>query len=225
MKSHILLALSLMVAHATVSANGTLDPPPQTTTNTSSQAQGVGIGVGVGIGAAEAVSGSTSDSAASATQTQAQDQSQTQNASAEANNSGLSQAVALNYKGVRNAPSVALGAGFPTAGCQGVAGIGGSGVNGSGLFNFSFTKKECETVVLAQNFAALDMPDVSCEILKTTKAWQRAVEKNPALEANCAPLTKEETALPISITPIHPDMSIYATKEDLDRAFKRSLSK
>lgn len=163
-------------------------------------------------------------------QAQGQEQSQTassdQEQSQSANNEGNSQQthITSNYKGVRNAPSVALGSVYPTAGCQGGFGIGGSGVNGSGLLNFSFTKKECETVVLAQNFAALGMPETSCDILKTTKAWKRAVKANPEIAAVCDP---QPEATSDAAPPQSPeiDMSNYVKREELEERDRRMIQK
>lgn len=137
-----------------------------------------------------------------------------------ANNNGNAQTTNINqsYEAVRNAPSVALGGVYPTAGCQAGFGIGGSGVNGSGLINFSFTKKECETVVLAQNFAAIGMPDVSCKVLMTTKAWKRAAAKDDTLTALCAP--KPAPAAPVAAAPapvqiVPVDTSQFVKREEL----------
>lgn len=132
------------------------------------------------------------------------------------------------YRAVRNAPSVALGSVFPTASCQGGFGIGGSGVNGSGLLNFSFTKKECETFLLAQHFMSIGMPDISCEILKTTKSFKRALKQYPELRTlvDCSPpvnVTTEAAKSTTSVAP--PDMSQYVTKEELDRVFRKTVSK
>lgn len=210
MKSHALFLALLMGSHAY--ATNTPDPDPLP----SPQAFAVGVGVGVAHSDASATGG-----AATATQTQ----------SAEAHSEGSqassdnSVAITSTYRGVRNAPSVALGGVFPTADCQGGFGLGGSGINGSGLLNFSFSKKECQLVVLAQNFAALGMPDVSCEILKTTKAWQNAVKRNPNLAAVCETpeVVSHSSDAAASVPAV--DMSSYATKEELNRAFEKAVSK
>lgn len=101
-------------------------------------------------------------------------------ANADSNSGGNT--LSTTYKAVRNPPSIALAGVYPTASCQGGIGLGGSGPNGAGLVSFSFTKKECETVVLAQNFLAIGMPDVSCKILSTTKAFKRA-----GIKVDCSP--------------------------------------
>ena len=198
--------------------------------------------VGVGIGVADARSTSVSGAHASSSNTNTLSQiaeggaggaaSSNSSAHAEggAGGAGGSADVKINstYHAVRNAPSVALGSVFPTASCQGGFGIGGSGVNGSGLLNFSFTKKECETFLLAQHFMSIGMPDISCEILKTTKAFKRALKQYPELQmlVDCSPPVKAtmEAAKPItSVAP--PDMSQYVTKEELDRVFRKTVSK
>jgi len=198
--------------------------------------------VGVGIGVADARSTSVSGAHVSSSNTNTLSQiaeggaggaaSSNSSAHAEggAGGAGGSADVKINstYHAVRNAPSVALGSVFPTANCQGGVGFGGSGVNGSGLLNFSFTKKECETFLLAQHFMLIGMPDISCEILKTTKSFKRALNQYPELQmlVDCSPPVKvtTEAAKPItSVAP--PDMSQYVTKEELDRVFRKTVSK
>ena len=114
----------------------------------------------------------------------------------------------LTVNSTRNAPAVIAAAVYPTAGCQAGFGIGGSGVNGGGLVNFSFTKKECEKVVLAQNFAAIGMPDTACKILATTKAFKRA-----GIKVDCTPAPIPVAALP--------DMGQYVKREELIERDKR----
>lgn len=107
----------------------------------------------------------------------------TSSSTADASNSGVSNSTSVTTE--RSAPSVAVGSIYPTATCQAGMGVGGSGVSGSGLINFSWTKKECSTVVLAQNFMAIGMPETSCELLKTTASWKRAMKDNPQMKAAC----------------------------------------
>jgi hypothetical protein len=208
MKSHLLFALLI-----SSTAFATNHPPPKPV---GTEATAVASAESV------VVSSVASVTAVDVANSQQQDQSQ----SASADNAGNTQTINSSYKGVRNAPSVALGAVYPTASCQGGVGLGGSGVNGSGLLNFSFTKKECETVVLAQNFAALGMPDVSCEILKTTKAWKRAVVNNPELAAHCEQPEPASQAQAAVASP--PDMSSYVKRDELqerDARMLRTMSK
>lgn len=153
------------------------------------------------------------------------DSSSTATGGSAENNGNANVEISSVYKGVRNAPSVALGSVYPTATCQGGLGIGGSGVNGSGLLNFSFTKKECETVVLAQNFAAIGMPETSCDILKTTKAWKRAAKANPKIQADCDARGKYEV-VPVTEQAAKPvDLSPYVKRDELAEHERRIVEK
>lgn len=248
----VLLSVS---AHATNTPPK--DPVANAHSDASASGVGLGIGVGVAEGgdavavaqggkggsadarsasgavagaqSGDSVSSATSgDSAATATSGDSS-ATQSQEAYSEGSNASSDNSVNITstYRGVRNAPSVALGSIFPTASCQAGVGIGGSGVNGSGLFNFSFTKKECEAFLLAQHFVSIGMPDISCEILKTTKAFQRAVKIYPQLDmlTDCSPLPTPKSSK-IETAPAPPvDLSGYATKEELDRAFKKAQQK
>lgn len=125
-----------------------------------------------------------------------------------------------NYEAKRSAPSIAAASVYPTAGCQGGVSLGGSGSGGAGLLGFSFTKRECETVVLAQNFAAIGMAETSCDLLKTTKAWRRATERNPQLAANCEP--KPESVAVAEPAPVA-DTSQFVTREELAERDRRII--
>lgn len=89
------------------------------------------------------------------------------------------------YQTKRNAPGIVGGSVFPTATCKAGFGIGGSGAAGGGLINIATTDKECQTIVLSQNFAAIGKNETACELLKVTKTWARAVKKNPTLAETC----------------------------------------
>lgn len=209
--------------------------------NANVESAAVGVGVGVAGARSTSVSGAHVSSSNTNTLSQLAEggaggaASSDSSAHAEggaggAGGEGGSADVKINstYHAVRNAPSVALGSVFPTASCQGGFGLGGSGVNGSGLLNFSFTKKECETFLLAQHFMSIGMPDISCEILKTTKSFKRALKQYPELQllVDCSPpvkVTMEAAKPTTSVAP--PDMSQYVTKEELDRVFRKTVSK
>lgn len=173
---------------------------------------------------ARAASLSVSGSESSATGGTSSASSTGGSASAE-NNGNANVEISSTYKAVRNAPSVALGSVYPTATCQGGVGVGGSGVNGSGLLNFSFSKKECETVVLAQNFASIGMPETSCDILKTTKAWKRALAASKDLKADCDARGKYEV-VPVDEQAAKPvDLSPYVRRDELAEHERRIVEK
>lgn len=85
------------------------------------------------------------------------------------------------YEAKRNAPGIVGGSVFPTATCKAGFGIGGSGPAGGGLLNIATTDRECQVIVLAQNFDAYGERETACKLLLTTKTWARAIKKNPAL--------------------------------------------
>jgi hypothetical protein len=95
-------------------------------------------------------------------------------------------------------------------------------VNGSGLLNFSYSKKECETIVLAQNFASIGMPETSCDLLKTTKAWNRAAAINPKLVAECEPKAPPVAEAPAPVAA--PDLSGFVKKEELAEHERRIVT-
>ena len=95
---------------------------------------------------------------------------------------------------------------------------------GASLIGFSFTKKECETVVLAQNFAAIGMTDTACDVLLTTAAAKRAFKGRDMPKCNPQAAAPQGAAgSPTAVADA--TSSKYATKEELDRAVKAALSK
>lgn len=228
MKRVTIIALALLASQAALATN-----PPKPATP-SAEANSAAVGIGVGVALSGAVSGSESNAAATggsavATQTQTANggNAVSEGSSADSDSSASSDNalnLTQNYKGVRNAPSVIGGTIYPTAGCERGFGIGGSGVNGGGLLNFSYGKKECETIVLAQNFAQIGMPETSCDLLKTTKAWKRALKANPKLAASCEPKGADPIAqVPIDPAPT-PDLSQYVTRDELAERDRRMIT-
>jgi len=129
---------------------------------------------------------------ASSDQSQSSTNTQTTDASSRNDNRSNASGNATNvniggdtYQTKRNAPGIVGGSVFPTATCKAGFGIGGSGAAGGGLINIATTDKECQTIVLSQNFAAIGKNETACELLKVTKTWARAVKKNPALAESC----------------------------------------
>lgn len=155
-------------------------------------------------------------------QSQAQEQAQTQSQSqtASASNEGVSQSVSFQDR--LQAPSIAAPSVFPTATCQSGISIGGSSAGGGGLLGFSFTKRECELVVLAQNYLALGMYVPACETLNKTKAARRAFGNNlPACSAPVPVVVPEPKPTVVVIT----GESCGMSKERAERVFEKCLSK
>lgn len=227
----IIIALALLASQAALAT-----PPAPKDPSADANAAAVGIGVGVALSGSESTAAAAAEGGDALALAQggkggaggnggaggAGGQSSSDSSSDSSASSDNALNLTQNYKGVRNAPSVIGGTIYPTAGCERGFGIGGSGVNGGGLLNFSYGKKECETIVLAQNFAQIGMPETSCDLLKTTKAWQRAVKANPKLAANCEPKTPD----PIAQVPINetPDLSQYVRRDELAEREKRIVT-
>lgn len=146
-------------------------------------------------GSAVAVGGKGGSAHQGQVQGQIQGQSTDVNASSSNDNRSNASGNATNvniggdtYQAKRNAPSIMAGSVFPTASCKSGFGIGGSGAAGGGLLNIATTDKECQTVVLSQNFSAIGRDETACLLLKTTRTWERSVKKDPALASlDCSP--------------------------------------
>jgi hypothetical protein len=103
-------------------------------------------------------------------------------------NAGNAQNVTVegdNYQMKRNAPGIVGGNVYPTASCKGGFSIGGSGPAGGGLLNIATTDKECQVIILAQNFQSQGRDATACKLLLTTKTWKRALKADPTLSESC----------------------------------------
>lgn len=139
------------------------------------------------------------------------------------NNGNANVSLNQTYEAKRNAPAIAAPSIYPTAGCQAGVSMGGSGPGGAGLLGFSFTKKECEIVVLAQNFASIGMTDTACDILKTTKAFQRTGLKDvPCVTPKPLP-PPAVPAAPTNLTVTTPDLSQYVKRDELAERDRRLM--
>jgi hypothetical protein len=132
--------------------------------------------------------GQSSSTSTSTAQGQSQDassrNSNANNSSAAGNSTsvgGQSVSFASTYVAKRNAPGAYAPSVYPTATCQKSVSLGFSGLWGGGSTGMSYSDKECQTTVLAQNLAAIGMTDTACDVLKTSDTWARAVKANPDL--------------------------------------------
>jgi hypothetical protein len=134
-----------------------------------------------------------------------------------------------NSNAVRNAPSVFAPSFWPTAACQSGVSLGAAGINGGGSLGFGFTKKECQTIVLAQNLQALGYYKAACEALMATpsavRVWPNKNDRPlctdpipPSVLAPAAPPTvTDDTA---ALTALETRMN-----ERIDRAFRKQVAK
>ena len=119
------------------------------------------------------------------------------------------------YHQVRQAPSIAQGS-FAITGCSVGGNAGGSNKNGAAFLGFGWTPKECYAFMLAQAYQSIGQYKAVCDILRNTKVGKR-MERDGIELPQCLP---EVVAIPVA-----PDMSQYATKEELERAFIASQTK
>lgn len=123
--------------------------------------------------------------------------------------------VNYEYRQVRQAPSVGQGS-FAISGC-GVAGnVGGSNSGGAAFLGFGWTPAQCYDFMLAQAYQAVGETKAACEVLNNSKAGRRAKRRGVELP-DCEP------QYIVVEVPAEVDLSPYATKEALNRAFERSL--
>jgi len=124
-----------------------------------------------------------------------------------------------SYTEARQAPSVAQGS-FAISGCSVGGNAGGSNIHGSAFLGFGWTPTECYKFMLAQAYQAIGEKKAVCDILRNTKVGKK-IERDGVTLPEC----KEEVV--IVATPVAPqvDLTPYATKEELNRAFKASQSK
>lgn len=216
MKSVVALAVALAIASPTlagVPSDGPEKPKETGVTLTNATLTNVTTTV--------AASGGSSTSNSSATGGIASSDSHSDSDSSSDSFSGGNSFSVVN-SGVRSAPSVFAPSVFPTAGCQGGISLGGSGVNGGGAIGFGFTRRECSTVVLAQNLAAIGLTKAACEALMSTPSAKR--------------VWKDAKQRPVCVDPKEPALEPRPTNEELtkleakvdakiDRAFRRSLEK
>lgn len=157
---------------------------------------------------------------------------QSQEARAESSNNGNHQGVTINHR--RNAPSLAQG-GLAASGCGAGANGGGSREGGAGFLGVVWTTDQCYQLLAAASFAAIGMPDTSCDLLVSMKSVQKAFKRagkplpdctsaeNRDLVAAAAEVGHGLAAIErMKPAPKCPDC---VTRPELDRAFKKSQEK
>lgn len=194
---------------------------------TANGGTGVGVGIGIGKGGdggnakadADSTSVSVSDADATAVSgsvsvSEGGDSASESNSESNANNNGNSQSV--NFKDVRQAPSVAQGSVvIPTCGAGGNA--GGSNTSGSAFLGLAYIPAKCYDLMYAGAYAAIGQLQAACDILKGGKFGKRAKRNGITLPAVCeapvAPATPEV------------DLTGLVTKEEIRERDERILRK
>jgi len=125
--------------------------------------------------------------------------------------------VNYSYREVEQAPAIGQGS-FAIQGCAVAGNAGGSWDGGAAFLGFGWTPAQCYDFMLAQAYQSLGEKKAACDILATTKAGKRAAKNGVALPG-CEPKLKTKV---VPVVAPAPDLSQYATKEELNRAFKAS---
>jgi hypothetical protein len=121
------------------------------------------------------------------------------------------------YKEVQQAPAIGQGS-FAIQGCAFAGNAGGSWTGGAAFLGFGWTTEQCYDFLLAQAYQSIGEKKAVCDILKNSKAGKRQ-EKRGIVLPDCLPEVKTV------VVPVPVDLSPYATKEELNRAFKKSMEK
>jgi hypothetical protein len=230
-KSLVALSISLIltgVAHGTNKPGPTPPTTPSPVSNSSVADSVSSASSSTGPVSATGIGGTSSSNATGGTGGVAHSDSRA-DADATSNSGGNTQSTTFNSTTSRNAPAVFAPTVFPTASCQGGFSLGGSGVNGGGAIGFGFTKKECQTVVLAQNLASLGFTQLACEALMSTpsakRVWPEAKDRVCDAPRNTDSEVEIRTydELPVRRDDLYDLERLFDQK--LERAFKGSVSK
>lgn len=134
----------------------------------------------------------------------------------------------ITIQGARQIASLSQGSwAAPECGSGGNA--GGSGTGGAGFLGAYWTPADCKLMMIAYTWAHIGMYGEACKTLTATKTLRGAYARYDLPLPDCATLiaaltmpVTELTTVPVAV---EPDLSKYATKEEVDRAFKQSMSK
>lgn len=147
---------------------------------------------------------------------------------------GNAQHVEINHR--RNAPSLAQG-GLAASGCGAGVNGGGSRTGGAGFLGLVWTTDQCYALLAAEHFAAIGMPDTSCDLLVSMKSVQRAFKRAGKPLPDCATAENRDLTSAsaefigglAAIERMRPPPEVTCdecvTKEELNRAFEASQSK
>ena len=119
------------------------------------------------------------------------------------------------YHQVRQAPAIAQGS-FAISGCSVAGNAGGSNQHGAAFLGIGWTPKECYAFMLAQAYQSIGQYKAVCDILRNTKTGKR-MERDGIELPECLP--------EVVVVPAPVDLTKYATKEELNRAFQKSMEK
>ena len=180
----------------------------------------------------DAKSYSTSRSASDAAASARQSQSQTAtggdggDASSDATASNAGNAQSVNYSTPRQVPPVFLPA-LMVSECGAGANAGAADSGGAGAFGVVWTTRRCYALRSAINFFAIGEYETGCKLLTyVNREALNAIDEKPDCKSIASRLNVESqhVVIPRQASPPF-DASKFATKEELDRAFKKAQSK
>jgi hypothetical protein len=169
---------------------------------------------------ADSASTSTADAKASTTsnvETRSASTSSANGGNANSGDSSASNDLTLNTMVERSAPSIAQGSLY-IGDCGGGANGGGSNSNGAGFLGIVWTPADCKRLLAAAAFRSIGMPDAACEMINALSVVKDRYKELKQPPPPC--VTKPDPVPPPKV-----DLSEYATKQELDRAFRKSVQK
>jgi hypothetical protein len=125
-----------------------------------------------------------------------------------------------SYTERARAPSVGQGS-FAISGCAVGGNAGGSNIHGSAFLGFGWTPQECYKFMLAQAYQSVGEKKAVCDILRNTKVGRR-LQKDGVELPECV---EQVVVIATPVAPAPVDLTPYATKEELNRAFRASQTK
>lgn len=248
-RSRTTMILAISIASVISTAHATGSPPKPSDPSATSQsisaaaanAEATAIGVGIahasggradanaiGLGGEGGEGGKAHANAEGGAGGDAQ-ANQTQSAQGgDASNAGLTQAV--NFVQRRNAPSVGQGSLMPS-GCGAAGNAGGSQEGGAAFLGIAWTTDQCYALLAAASYAAIGMPDTSCDLLNSMKSVQRAYKRIGKSLPDCTTAENRDPTPAVVVLdshdPAQKDTSPTRDEvnEAINRAFKASQAK
>lgn len=225
MKCLPILILSTLTAPAAWATGTPASAPTPSTSHASADSRATSSA----HSAATAAASQTQTASGSATQSQT-----AQGGNSQAVNSGnnADQSVAFDYP--KLAPSVGQGS-LMIGSCGAGGNAGGSNSNGAAFLGIAYTPADCKLLLAAAAYQALGMWDSACEMVNGISAvkarWKALGVSAPSCRVSPPVPVVPPVAPPVSVVVQPPqqapavDLSTYATKAELEAAFKRSVGK
>lgn len=228
-RSIVLLILSVMVLSDVFATTPKPDPkhdhhqPTQPSTSARADAESYSTSRSTSDATANAT-GKGGSAEQSQTATGGDGGSSTVDVESSASNEGNAQSV--NYSTPRQVPPVFLPA-LMVSDCGAGANAGASDSGGAGALGIVWTTKRCYALRSAINFFAIGEYETGCKLLAyVNREALRSIDEKPDCKSISKRLYVESQSVSIPLVAAPPaDFSKYATKEELDRAFKQSQRK